>query len=125
MAEPAMRRGDLLAARGVGLGALACGAALPPTRAARRRVQTTPPGVTLVDGFHAFEELRVRKSDDELERMRRAIAITEDAWATTFDALEVGMTEADVSRRINDELDKRGISEGGALVQSGANAALP
>lgn len=83
------------------------------------------PGATLVDGFQAFEELRLAKSDEELERMRRAVQITEDAWATAFDSLEVGMSEADVSRKINVELDKRGITDGGALVQFGANAALP
>jgi Xaa-Pro dipeptidase len=82
------------------------------------------PAATLVDGFLAFEELRVRKSDEELERMRRAIAITEDAWAAAFDALEVGMTEALVARRVSQELSRRGL-DGGALVQFGPNSALP
>jgi Xaa-Pro dipeptidase len=82
------------------------------------------PGARLVDGFAAFEELRVHKSDEELVRMRRAVAITEDAWAATFDALDVGMSEADVSRLASRELERRGL-DGGALVQFGPNSALP
>jgi Xaa-Pro dipeptidase len=87
-------------------------------------LQRALPQATLVDGSTAFEELRLRKSDEELERMRRATVLTEEAWAATFDALEPGMREADVSRRCSAELERRGLS-GGALVQFGASAALP
>ena len=81
-------------------------------------------GSTVEDGTKLFEDLRVAKSDDELVRMRRAIAITEDAIAATFDRLQIGMTEREIARVVREEDARRGV-EGGALVQLGANAALP
>jgi Xaa-Pro dipeptidase len=83
------------------------------------------PDATLVDGSNAFEELRAVKSDEEIARMRRAVAITEDAFAATFDRLEVGMLEKDVSKIAREEQQRRGADGGYALVQFGPNAALP
>jgi Xaa-Pro dipeptidase len=82
------------------------------------------PGATLVDGTRAFEDLRAVKSDEEIERMRRAVAITEDAFAATFERLEMGMLEKDVAKIAREEQARRG-ADGYALVQFGANAALP
>jgi Xaa-Pro dipeptidase len=82
------------------------------------------PGATLADGSRTFEELRVVKTDEEVERMRRAVAMTEDAFAATFARLAVGMMEKDVARIVAEEHGRRG-AEGYALVQFGANAALP
>jgi Xaa-Pro dipeptidase len=54
----------------------------------------------------------------------RAIAITEDAIAATYDRLALGMTEQDAARVIQEEHARRGV-DGGALVQFGASAAMP
>jgi Xaa-Pro dipeptidase len=78
----------------------------------------------IADAAGVFEELRVKKSDEELERIRRAVRITEDAFAGTFERLEVGMTEREVSRIADEEHARRGV-EGYALVQFGPSAALP
>ena len=75
-------------------------------------------------GALLFDALRVAKTSEELTRMRRAIEITEDAIASTFDQLEVGMRDADIARVIKDEHKKRDV-DGGALVQLGPDAALP
>ncbi len=82
------------------------------------------PDCTLLDGTHAFEELRVQKSDEELARMRRAVALTEDSFAATFARLQAGQREKDVARIVAEEHARRGV-DGDALVQFGANAALP
>jgi Xaa-Pro dipeptidase len=82
------------------------------------------PEARLVDGSQAFEALRVAKSEEELARMRRAITITEDSFAATFDRLEAGMSEHDVAKLVSEEHQRRG-ADGGALVQFGASAALP
>jgi len=82
------------------------------------------PDAKLVDGTSVFEELRLVKTPEEILRMRRAIEITEDAIASTFDRLEVGMHDRDVAKIVADEHAKRGI-EGGGLVQFGAQSALP
>ena len=82
------------------------------------------PDAKLVDGTAAFEQLRLVKSPQEILRMRRAIEITEDAIATTFDRLEPGMRDRDVAKIVAEEHAKRGI-EGGGLVQFAAQSALP
>ncbi len=56
--------------------------------------------------------------------MRRAIEITEDAIAATFDQLEPGMRDGDVAKIVAAEHQRRGIN-GGALVQFGPQSALP
>ena len=68
--------------------------------------------------------LRVAKSDAELARIRRAVAITEAAIAAAFDQLEVGLTDREVSKRVAQEHEKRG-ARGGGLVQFGPTSALP
>jgi Xaa-Pro dipeptidase len=76
-------------------------------------------------GSYVFEELRVVKSPEEIVRMKRAIAITEDAFAATFDQLDVGMREKDVSKIAREEQTRRGGEGGYALVQFGESAAFP
>ena len=82
------------------------------------------PGARLVDGSGVFEQLRLVKTPEEITRMRRAIEITEDAVASAFDRLEVGMRDRDVAKIVADEHAKRGI-DGGGLVQFGPQSALP
>lgn len=82
------------------------------------------PDAKLIDGSGVFEELRLVKTPEEITRMRRAIEITEDSIASTFDRLDVGMRDRDVAKIVAEEHGKRGI-EGGGLVQFGAQSALP
>ena len=82
------------------------------------------PDAKLIDGSGVFEQLRLVKTPEEITRMRRAIEITEDAVASTFDRLEVGMRDRDVAKMVTEEHAKRGI-DGGGLVQFGAQSALP
>ncbi|GAC1652420.1 MAG: Xaa-Pro peptidase family protein [Gemmatimonadaceae bacterium] len=87
-------------------------------------IGTALPGARLIDGAAVFETLRLVKTPEEIVRMRRAIAITEDAIAATFDRLEVGMSDAQVAQGIAAEHAARGVV-GGALVQFGSDSALP
>ena len=82
------------------------------------------PNAKLVDGSGVFEELRLVKSPEEILRMKRAIEITEDSIASTFDRLQPGMRDRDVAKIVAEEHAKRGI-EGGGLVQFGPQSALP
>ena len=82
------------------------------------------PDAKLIDGSGVFEQLRLVKTPEEIARMRRAIEITEDSIASTFDRLEVGMRDRDVARVVAEEHAKRGI-DGGGLVQFGGQSALP
>ncbi len=70
------------------------------------------------------ERLRIIKSPEEIELIRRAIAATEASIAATFSQLAVGMTERDVAGLLSREMASRG-SPGGGLVQFGPSSALP
>jgi Xaa-Pro dipeptidase len=105
------RRGRLLVEPTTEYGtALALGAALP--------------GWRLADAGPVFETLRARKAPEELERIRRACAITEDVFATVFARLRPGLTDREIARMVDEEHRARGV-EGYALVQLGPQAALP
>ncbi len=87
-------------------------------------VNRTLPDARLIDGGAVFEQLRLVKSPEEIVRMRRAIEITEDAVASTFDRLQPGMRDVDVAKIVAEEHARRGIN-GGGLVQFGPQSALP
>ena len=82
------------------------------------------PEAKLVDASAAFESLRVVKDAEEVARMRRAIAITEDVFERAFRRLEPGVRDVDVSASIRGEFERAGV-HGYALVQFGALSALP
>jgi len=81
-------------------------------------------GWRFADGAPVTERLRIVKSPEELDCIRRAIAATEASIAATFAQLAVGMTERDVSQLLSREMANRG-SPGGGLVQFGPSSALP
>ena len=81
-------------------------------------------GWTFQDGARVTERLRIIKSPEEIELIRRAIAATEASIAATFTQLAVGMTERDVAALLSREMASRG-SPGGGLVQFGPSSALP
>src|SRR6185503_17863808 len=81
-------------------------------------------GWKFVDGGPVTERLRIIKSPEEIDRIRRAIAATEASIAATFTQLAVGMTERDVAQLLSREMSSRG-SPGGGLVQFGPSSALP
>jgi Xaa-Pro dipeptidase len=81
-------------------------------------------GATLLDGTAAFERLRLHKDDDELARIRRAIAITQDVFDAAFARLRPGVRDREVAAAIGDDFRRAGYP-GYALVQFGALSALP
>jgi Xaa-Pro dipeptidase len=81
-------------------------------------------GWKFADAGPLTERLRSVKLPEEIELLRRAIAITEDALAATFAQLAVGVSERDVARVLAAEMRRRD-AEGGGLVQFGPSSALP
>jgi len=71
-----------------------------------------------------LEPIRMIKAPEEIQLIRRAIAITEASIAATFAQLAEAMTERDVARLLSSQMQERGAS-GGGLVQFGASSALP
>ena len=76
------------------------------------------------DARPVTERLRMVKTREEIELLRHAIAITEDALAATFAALAPGKSEQAVEQMLEGEMERLG-AEGGGLVQFGASSALP
>jgi Xaa-Pro dipeptidase len=71
------------------------------------------------------DRLRMIKSPDEIELIRRAIGITEETLTATFAQLAVGMTEQDAAHLLETEFTQRRGDNGGGLVQFGPSSALP
>jgi Xaa-Pro aminopeptidase len=82
------------------------------------------PGAKLIDGTAVFERLRLHKDEEELARIRRAVAVTQDVFDAVFAGLRPGVRDREVSRGIAEEMRRAGY-EGYALVQFGALSSLP
>jgi len=89
------------------------------------RLKAAAPKAELVDATSIFTALRIQKSPEELEAIRRAVNITLEAIAATHSRLEVGKTELEVVEIVTQEMQKRGGQSAGGLVQFGPGAALP
>lgn len=88
------------------------------------RLQAALPQWELVDAEPLFTELRIIKTDEELQLIRRAISITEAAIAATFADLDIGLTDREVAGHLSQHMRERGAS-GGGLVQFGPTSAIP
>lgn len=81
-------------------------------------------GARVMSGDWLVDDLRVYKSPAELERIRRAAAIADDAFDALRDQLRPGMSELEVSALITSLLAERGseVPAQHALVSSGPTA---
>jgi Xaa-Pro aminopeptidase len=77
------------------------------------------PDARLVDATAVFEELRARKSDEELAIMRQAYANLADAIHESFLGSRSGETTAEISLRVRIEIAKRDLSFLFSLVCAG------
>jgi Xaa-Pro dipeptidase len=85
------------------------------------------PGVALVPADDLFAELRMRKSPEELAKMRRSVAVAQAAFHAWLPQLELGMTEREAAGRLIAALLTHG-AEALAfdpIVCAGPNGALP
>lgn len=92
-----------------------------------RQLRDLVANVELVDAGGRVERLRERKDDDELERIRRACAITADAVEAMFGWLAPALTERQAAHRLLGEMLERGADERAFdfIVASGPNGARP
>lgn len=85
------------------------------------------PNAQLSDAQPIMDTMRLRKTEDEIARMRKAIEVTEKALQNTIDRVSTGMTEMEVANRLSIAMLEAG---GGVLpfepiVLTGARCALP
>ncbi len=72
-------------------------------------------------------QIRARKTPDEIQRIRRAIQLSEQALDRLLAWVQPGMTERAIAARLKDELAAQGCDDVAfePLVQTGPNSALP
>jgi Xaa-Pro dipeptidase len=85
------------------------------------------PEIDLIPMDDLVAQLRVIKSDRELDAMRRAIAVAEDAFVRWVDVLDAGMTEKAAASLLTAELLRGGADAlaFNPIVASGPNGGLP
>lgn len=73
------------------------------------------------------EDLRRRKSPDEIEAIRKSLEIMQDAFRETVAAIRPGQTELDIAARLEMEMKTRGSTAPAfpTIVAEGPNASLP
>ena len=76
---------------------------------------------------HDLVMIRSRKMPDEIDKMRQAIKISEEALEKLLDWVQPGMTERQIAARLSDEMSALGSQRHafGPIVQSGPNSAIP
>ncbi|GAB4498551.1 MAG: Xaa-Pro peptidase family protein [Anaerolineales bacterium] len=69
----------------------------------------TPFAERLVSAESIIGALRSRKTPAEIERVRQAIATTEEIYQKTFDYIQIGMSEKQIAAFMHEQLRKRGL----------------
>src|SRR5437867_10774185 len=82
------------------------------------------PGFECVSADSLTIACRGRKSPHELELMRLACEATFDVFRAVFTSVKEGMSQEDIGKLVESGFSKMNL-HGGALVLSGASAALP
>lgn len=98
---------------------------------------STPLGVyrsleKAIDGFKdsasitpVIDEMRISKSDTEIEIMKKAGHIIDDAVSKAFTEARLGMTELEIQDIVQKEIRRQGAVPTFAAIQFGENSALP
>lgn len=80
--------------------------------------------VEFVNGKPLLDEMRIIKSEEELENLRKASELTDEVLKELIPYIKPGIKEADIQNKIMELFSNKGV-EGGGLVASGPNSALP
>lgn len=93
---------------------------------AAERITTITGASELVDVGREVRRMRLVKRADEVEKIQRAAAITDEAGESVLSRLRAGMSELDVALMMGSAIGERGGTLAfGTLVQSGPNSAMP
>jgi Xaa-Pro aminopeptidase len=78
----------------------------------RERLQGTPFADRLTSAEQVIAALRGRKTPSEIARIRRAVDLAEGIFAQTFAQVRLGMTELQIYRFMQDQVEKHGLRLG-------------
>ncbi len=86
-----------------------------------------PADVTLVPMGRFVDQLRAVKEPEEIDAIRRAVRITDEAYARTLEGLRAGMSEDQLAWEIRSRLHDLGVDELAfeTIVAAGENSAKP
>lgn len=88
-------------------------------------MQDVLPRTNFRPGGEIVAGLMRRKSPEELDLLRRAGRIADEAWVAVKPTLRAGQTEREVARRLYAEMEARGGTPTFAIVAAGPNGAEP
>jgi Xaa-Pro dipeptidase len=93
-----------------------------------RHIRAGAPEADFPDASDALASLRLRKDESEVEAMRRAVKVAQDALEATIPMIKIGMTEKEIASELILQMLKRG-SESEfpfpPIVSAGPNSANP
>jgi Xaa-Pro aminopeptidase len=72
-------------------------------------LKDTPFSDHLISAEELIGALRGRKTPQEVERIRQAVATTEEIYTQTFDFIQPGMTERQIAAFMHDQIKSRGL----------------
>lgn len=90
-------------------------------------IRSFAPSANVVDADEALVELRIKKEQDEIDALRTAIRMSEEALQMTLDGVRPGLSEREIANRLEANLKAVG-GEGlsfPTILRGGANSALP
>ena len=73
-------------------------------------LKDTPYVDRLISAENFIQKLRGRKSTEEIERVKKAISITEEIYKTAEGFVKPGMTEIEIYNLFHQEMDKHGVT---------------
>jgi Xaa-Pro dipeptidase len=91
-------------------------------------LKNAAPAAMFVEAGSALEDLRLRKEPDEIEAMRQAVRIAQDALTATFPAIHAGVSEREIASELMLQLLRAGSDPEfpfAPIVSSGPNSANP
>ncbi|MFN2237236.1 MAG: M24 family metallopeptidase [Anaerolineales bacterium] len=91
-------------------------------------IEQAAPTAYLTSAIKLFEELRIVKEEPEIEEMRKAVKIAQNALTATLPKIKIGITEREIAAELTMQLLKHGSLPNlpfFPIVSSGPNSANP
>ena len=81
--------------------------------------------VIFLNGKSLLEEIRIIKTQDEIQNMKEAARRTDLVMEEIFGFIRPGLTEGEISEEVRKSFERNGMAPEFAIVASGSNCALP
>jgi Xaa-Pro dipeptidase len=82
-------------------------------------------GVSFVNGLAVLEEARIIKTPEEIEDLRRAARIADDAFSAVLTFIKPGMKELDIFNFLTQHMEAAGGEKTWGIIASGPNSSYP